>query len=400
MFHSMHLLRAFAPVAFCICVGACGGGSANGPSPAIAPTMAAPSSCALASPGPASTQTRVRLGFYYFDGWSGPLTNFHFKGLPGGMYAGREPVTGWQDNSACAVEQQLAFAHRFGINFFVFDWYFNAAVVDPGENLNSALQITHSLPDRHGMQFAILYVDGPPFVAGPADWPDVIAEWTGYMSDPAYVRVNGKPLLIVLDIDNMHQAFGSSAATASAFAQLKAVAQAKGLPGVFIAGVFGVAEGSSGQDALFPDPIATSVADGYDALTMYNYPFVPPVVNGMEPYANLSAAGHWIWEQCAVKCPLPAIPVVTDGWDPRPWNGTDPNGNLVWYDRTAQGVSADIHDTIALSNNNAMLRLEPAPSPPMVLVEAWNELGEGSYIVPTVGDGTAYGDALSGMLTQ
>ena len=32
------------------------------------------------------------------------------------------------------------------------DWYFNAPINDPGENLNSALEIVHNLPDRHGMQ--------------------------------------------------------------------------------------------------------------------------------------------------------------------------------------------------------------------------------------------------------
>jgi hypothetical protein len=35
----------------------------------------------------------------------------------------------------------------------------------------------------------------------------------------------------------------------------------------------------------------------------------------------------------------------------------------------------------------------------MVLIEAWNEIGEGSHILPTVGDGTTYGDVLAGMLT-
>jgi hypothetical protein len=38
----------------------------------------------------------------------------------------------WQDNSICAVEQQLATAHNFGSDFFVFDWYFNVAVNDSG----------------------------------------------------------------------------------------------------------------------------------------------------------------------------------------------------------------------------------------------------------------------------
>jgi hypothetical protein len=183
------------------------------------------------------------LGFYYFDGWSGPLTNFHFTGLLSGQFTGREPVTGWQDDSSCSVEQQLAWARSFGIDFFVFDWYFNATTQDPGENLNSALQLTHKMYNRHGMQYAILYVDSPPFVATPADWTSVVDEWTNYMTDPAYVRVNGKPLLIVIDIGNMHSAFGSSQAVAAAFNQLRTAAQAKGLPGVFIVGGFGVPEG-------------------------------------------------------------------------------------------------------------------------------------------------------------
>jgi hypothetical protein len=101
----------------------------------------------IATPATVSTETRARLGAYYFDGWSGPLTNFHFNGLPLGPYQYRQPVSGWQDNSTCAVEQQLASAHNFGIDFFVFDWYLKAQTNDPGENLDSALQIRHALPD-------------------------------------------------------------------------------------------------------------------------------------------------------------------------------------------------------------------------------------------------------------
>jgi hypothetical protein len=114
--------------------------------------------CVIPPPGGSSQQTRARVGAYYFDGWSGPLTNFHFDGLPLGPYQDRQPLSGWQDNSECAVEQQLAVAHNFGIDFFLFDWYVSS---DPGEDLNSALDITHQLADRHGMQYAILYVNSP-----------------------------------------------------------------------------------------------------------------------------------------------------------------------------------------------------------------------------------------------
>jgi hypothetical protein len=35
-----------------------------------------------------------------------------------------------------------------------------------------------------------------------------------------------------------------------------------------------------------------------------------------------------------------------------------------------------------------------------VLIEGWNELAEGSYLVPTVGDGKAYGEALARVLAR
>ena len=343
--------------------------------------------CVIPAPAPPSTQTRARLGAYYFDGWSSPLTNFHFNGLPLGPYQDRQPLSGWQDNSQCAVEQQLAVAHNFGVDFFVFDWYFNTAVNEPGDDLNSALKITHSLSDRHGMQFAILYVDSAPFVAGSADWTSTINEWVGYMTDPAYVLVNGKPLLVVIDMGAMRSAFGSSAAVVSAFNQLRSAAMAQGLPGVYIAGCFGATYDATTQIGSFPD-LSIAVTDGYDAVTMYNYPVFS--LSGSQPFSLLSDAGHWIWSQGASKSPVPFIPVAMDGWDPRPWN----EGH-VWFSRGPQEVAAFVNDAIAWADSNPQLRPEPSPTPPLVLIEAWNEFGEGSHLLPTVGEGTGYGDALA-----
>jgi hypothetical protein len=368
-----------------------GGGSSN------SATFSVP--CVIASAGPASGQTHARLGAYYFDGWSGALTNFHFKGMPNGPYQDREPLSGWQDNNNCAVEQQLAWAHSFGIDFFVFDWYFNTAVNDPSaEDLNSALKITHALSDRHGMQYAIIYVDGPPFVVGPADWAGAINEWVGFMTDPAYIQVNGKPLFHIIDMGQMRQAFGSSMAVSAALNQLRAAAQAHGFTGVYIVGGFGAPDGSSGQDGLFPD-LSMAFVDGYDAVSTYNYPYAPPAVNGMLPFSSLSGAGKWIWGQGTLKSPVPFIPISMTGWDPRPWDEREFFTNdLMWFSRSPQDVTTFVSDAIIWAESNPRLRAEPSPAPPIVLMEAWNEMGEGSFVIPTVGDGTSYGDSLAAML--
>jgi hypothetical protein len=346
-------------------------------------------SCSLAAPGPASRQTRARLGAYYFDGWSGPLTNFHFNGLVNGPYGDREPLTGWRDDSPCAVEQQFAWARRFGIDYFIFLWYH-----DPlryaDHDLNSALQITRSLADRHGMQFAIMYTDHEPFTVRPNDWTAVVDEWTGYMIDPDYVRVNGKPMLVLYDMEAMRGAFGSSAAVANAFNELRAAARARGLAGVYIVGGFFAGYDAIHQYGSFPD-LSIAQAEGYDAVSMYNWSFGE--VGGEQPFSILAEAGQWVWDQAALNSALPFIPTAMAGWDARPWY--DPP---VWFRRSPREVTDLVCAAITWANSNPQLRPEPSPGPPLVFIEAWNELGEGSYLVPTVGDGTSYGDSLAAML--
>lgn len=354
--------------------------------------------CPIPAPAPAGTQNKARLGAYYFDGWSGPLTSGHFQGLPFGPYQDRQPLSGWQDNSTCTVEQQLATAHDFGIDFFVFDWYFNVQVTDPNGNLNSALQITHALADRHGMQYAILYVSDPAFFVGPTNWTSAVTEWVGYMADPDYVLINGEPALFVLNVGEVRKEFGTSAAVSAALQQLRAAAQAQGLPGVYIVGGFGTPSGTLGQESL-DDGFLGAQQDGYDAVAFYGYPFAPTPVNGTMPFSSLAAAGQWTWNEALLHSALPFIPTAMAGWDPRPWNETEPTTqDLMWYSRTPQDVSTFVQDAVTWTASNPRLRPEPSPTAPLVLIEAWNEFGEGSHVLPTVGDGTTYGDAIAAML--
>src|SRR5260370_16160863 len=163
-------------------------------------------------------------------------------------------------------------------------------------------------------------------------------------------------------------------------------------------GGFGGPDGSSGQDGLSPD-VTMAFVDGYDAVSMYGYPFAPPAINGMLPCTSRPAAGKWMWGQGTLKSPVPFNPDSMTGWDPRPWDEREFFTNdLMWFSRSPQDVTAFISDAIIWAESNPRLRAEPSPAPPIVLMEAWNELGEGSFITPTVGDGTTYGDSLAAML--
>ncbi len=347
--------------------------------------------CVLAPPTAASSQTAARLGSFYFDGWGGPLDSFHLKVLV--KYPELQMLSGWRDDNACAVEQQLAWARSFGLNFFVYDWFYKAKQRSPTQNLNAALEITRSLPNRHGMQFAIMYTDDMPGAVLPADWNSAISEWMSYMTDRDYVRVNGKPLFILYDMGLMHQIFGSSPAVATAFDQLRTAAQAQGLGGVYIVGGFFGCYDPVNHTGPLTD-LSMAATDGYDAVTMYGFGVCDGTVTGEQPYSLLSGeVSQWIWSQVSLKSPVPYLPLVVAGQDARADRTV-----LAWFSRTPQDLTGFVSSVITLTESNPQLRPEPSPAPPVVLIGAWNELLEGSYIVPTVGEGTSYGDSLAAML--
>jgi hypothetical protein len=357
--------------------------------------------CVLANQGPASAQKHGRIGAIYFDGWSGALTNFQFNGMVNGPYRGREPLSGWQDSNQCAIEQQLVWAHSFGLSFFVFDWYFKATAGDTTENLNSALQVTYGLADRHGMQFGILYVNHDVFIVKPSDWTTAVGEWMAYMTDPDYIRVSGKPLFVVYDSGQMRQTFGSSAATAAALDELRSAAQANGLPGVYIVGDFFVGAGALDTDGEFPD-LSFALEDGYDAVSMYgNGGELPLSISGMQPFSVLADVANWIWDEGGVKSPVSFIPLVSDGYDPRPASADhDPNRPIYWVSHSPQEFASLVLDGITWAESNPRVRPEPPPTPPIILISCWNELSNGAYLVPTLDDGTSYGDSLAAVLAS
>jgi hypothetical protein len=287
-----------------------------------------------------------------------------------GPYQGREPLSGWQDNTSCAVEQQFAWAHEFGINFFVFDWYYDVAQNEyEGDNLNNALQMTKSFSNRHGMQFTIQYIDDGSFIVPSSDWNTTITEWLGYMADPDYVRVNGKPVLFVYSMGHLEGSF-TSAAIADSFNQLRAAAQAQGLPGVYIVGGIDSSYDLVTQTLNIND-LSASAADGYDAYSFYNIA-ITGNNPGVQPFSVISDAGQAVWAYVATKSPLPFIPVAVAGWDSRPV-GPQPESNW-WATRTPQDVSGLVSAAITWSVSNPSLRPEPVPTPPLVMIEAWNEL--------------------------
>lgn len=361
------------------------------------PTESSTGNCTMPSiPEPdASQQQRATLGAYFFDGWAGPLTNFHFDGMVGGAYADRQPLSGWL-TTPCSLEKQLVWAHGYGIRFFVF-LYFplnTSAIREINGNLNAALEDYRKISDHHGVKYALMYVNQGSFRVAPADWSDQVTKWAKMMTDPDYIKIDGKPLFMLIDADSMRQDFGKSSVH-QALDELRTAARKEGLPGVFIVGGVNPAGDSIGDESRTPN-LANFAADGYDALSLYNYPYVQPAIAGSRPYSDLVDAGEWIWNHYQAASPIPYIPVVEQGWDPRPWNEREPTtGKLMWYKSSPSAFGAFIEKGIQWADMHPRNRILPSDQPPLLLVEAWNELGEGSYLLPTIGNKYRFGQALA-----
>jgi Glycosyltransferase WbsX len=333
----------------------------------------------------------AQVGAYFFGGWSGPTSGFHFKGLIT-EFKGRKPFYGWRDGGTRDMSRQLAWAHAFGVGFFVFDWYFQAkGKTGDDPHLDDALRAYLSLRRHNGVRFTLMYVNSQrlhDFTVRRAEWPNVVAAWARLFASPDYVRIAGKPVLVVYDALALARQLGGTARVNHLFSALRASARARGLAGVFIVG--GVYVGSRFDWAYFPRQLAGQT---YDALTQYSYPAVAGAEAGERCYCQLVAAERQVWEHFGTRSPWPFIPSVMAGWDPRPWS-EHIEGSLFWFRRTPAEFARFVRGAIRWSKASSGQAVTTASGSPIVLVEAWNELGEGSYIVPTAGSGDAYGKAL------
>jgi hypothetical protein len=179
-----------------------------------------------------------------------------------------------------------------------------------------------------------------------------------YFNDPQYLRVNGKPLVVI---------FNSKGIDNEALQRMQEVAQAHGLKGLSISGC------GSTEDKNF------------NYRTHYNV--IPGYTGGHEEhkYAELADAQRGQWKGTAQQ---PYLPAVIAGWDKRPWEDKSGNGQggakQGWYypDHSPGQFKKLLTDAVKWMDEHR----KETTKERLIVIYAWNELGEGGYLVPTKGD--------------
>jgi Glycosyltransferase WbsX len=331
----------------------------------------------IPSPRPVSTGP-YQVGAYYFPGWP---TQQEWKVLD--AFPERTPLLGYyREGDPTVMDWQIKWAVEHGIAFFAFDWYW-----DRGRR-----HVEHALHEgylrscfRPYLKFCLLWANhNPPGSSSEADLLAVTDHWiTHYFRRAEYLTLDGKPVIIVFSPRRLREDMGSEA-VGVAIRHLRERMTAAGFPGLFL---IGSVRADRNEQALLR-------AEGYDAGTGYNYPRA-----GMQddaaataPYDDAVDGYERIWNDIAQAGIIDYAPVAEPGWDSRPWDG---DKALVRTGRRPEKFRDMLVRARAFADRHPI-----AGGKRLVLIEAWNEYGEGAVIEPHREWGFGYLDAIRSVFAE
>ena len=324
------------------------------------------------------TKLPIKVGVYYYDGWGGKNAKADNPNEPWAKNAPRqvtkrmlnefperEPVWGWRSDSQEIMERQIDLAADNGVEFFLFCWYWRdtkgpinleaIAKLPNHESMNRYLKAKN----KNRIKFGLLIANHQGAeIVGTENWEKATEHWMQYFNDPQYIKVDSKPLVVIFNAKGIENAD---------MAAMQEVAKKQGLSGLNITGC--------------------GNTTGKEFMTRTHYNVVPGYSGGAEehPYSELADAQRKQWAGTKEQ---PYIPTVIAGWDKRPWEdasgkGTG-GGKQGWFytGRTPEQFKDFLNDSVAWMDKNPEQTIKER----MILIYAWNELGEGGYLVPTKGD--------------
>jgi len=328
---------------------------------------------------------RMKLGAYYFAGWSGKSSMddgkpehawaqgmpTHFTQKLATEFAGRTPIWGWRDDTVELMERQIDLAADHGLAFFSFCWYWhdnkgpiNVKAIDE-DSKHLPMQLFMKAKNNRRMEFCLLVANHGGFeIVGPAAWKQAAEHWATLFKHPRYLRVAGQPLLVI---------FSPRGVDKAGLDCVQAAARSAGLPGVAVA--------CCGKGR--PE-------DGFALQTYYN---ITPQgswgkhVSERHSYQEMIDA---VLQALHATPQQPLIPLATQGWDRRPWEGDDGRGlgpkgvPVSWYfvGGTAEAFGGLLQRIVQWMDANPALTTKDR----LALIYAWNEIGEGGWLVPCKDD--------------
>jgi len=330
-------------------------------------------------PRPVPVHSNYDLGVFYFPGWNldshwDPIRNFPERMPALGYYA---------EGSPQVMDWQIKWAVEHGIKFFAVDWYWGSEglpATEQGEWPNNFLQAYFASNYHNYIKFSIAYANDheEDTARDTSEFLEIVGTWIKkYFKRPEYYMFNKMPVVFIDNPIQLDTNLGGSAK--GALAAARALAAASRYKGIYFVA-------STNGNTVQAQQLE---ADGYDALTSYSY---GPVAGTTDPdeasYESMVTGYEQFWDSLTAATRLPYIIPTGEDWDPRPDKPWQYSGA---YTFVRTGSSASLYKAMLQAAKD---RIDAGKSPPILMVDAWNERGEGHWIEPSAGSGFSYLDAI------
>jgi len=324
-----------------------------------------------------------------------------------GHYQPLRPSWGCFDESDPAwASREIALAAGHGVDVFLVDWYWYSGVRIMEEALERGFL---RAPNRNDLRFALMWANH--------HWSDFFPapfgrEWNSwlpsrhsehdltrvidyciehYFREPNYWTVEGGLYFSLFEPTRFVNELGGPGPARRVLQAINRRLDQAGLPPLHL-------------NAMTHEPAAVPMLRdaGFASTTTYNITTAGKAAPDFtESYEHVMAehANHW---RALSAAALPHMPVVTLGWDTTPrcdkdlaWPFPPDPRTLVYGYPYGPVVVGNTPERFGELCRMARRHVETSPvGPRAVVINAWNEWTEGSYLLPEERTGTAYLEAV------
>ncbi len=375
-------------------------------------TLVSQSSASVPTPKPAATGSYF-VGAQACNLWANKMDWQSLNGYPD-----RISIMGtYNEAYDVATDWQIKMAVEHGISFLQPCWYRLAGNEGASTVMASYDQLLQSIANsakyRNSIRFAIDWINvGSELggVSGVADFVNnMVPYWINtYFSKSNYLKFNGKPVLAIYDFETFITQMGGLANAQSGINSFRQAALKAGFAGLVLetqqsgsttpANHWVVGNDPRGVDVKFGNYYtkdyahtnADAAAAGFDYVFAYHLPsFTDLLVTQTPTDAQAAGEQQQAWSNWLQYSALPTIVTASMGWNAAPWA----ENKISW-----KLTPAD-YQSLLVSAKSAMAARPSGLPANMILLDNWNEYGEGHYIAPTKGDAYTYLDAVGAVFS-
>ena len=321
------------------------------------------------------------------------------KGTPRypGHYQPKQPLWGFElDDDPKVVERWIDTAVEYGVDTFVYDWYwykrrpFLEGALDNGflgaaNNSKMDFYIMWANHDvkKNYWNCHLYGDDDSQLFSGaidPADFPVIVDRLINmYFNRDNYVKIDGCPVFMIYDSSNFVKSFGTEDKAAEALRYFRSECIKAGFKGLHLQAAFW-ADGYCDK-AYVASCRKTAEALGISSVAFYN-------MGGRDE--DYLAFGRKAWEAHNVwtsSLDVPVFPTVSIGWDDTPRFPGKGMHDTVHYNNTPEAFRHYLERARTFVNHHP-------EHPRFVYINAWNEWVESSYLLPDCKYGFGYLEAV------